>query len=261
MKVLLVEDEKLASDRLAALLLRLNSSIEIGGRLDSVRKTVEWLNNNEEPDLLFLDIRLADGLSFEIFEKVKVYAPIIFTTAYDEYAIKAFKVNSLDYLLKPIDEDELQAALHKYAGWNNGRNAGENAKGTKSSISTDKLQSLLATLGRTYKERFIIKVGDHIRSVEVKEADHFVSQEKATFLQTREGKRFIVDYTLDQVENLVDPTQFFRINRKYMVAFSAIKDIVAWSNSRLRLVLHNSNDPEVIVAREKVNTFKEWLDR
>lgn len=258
MKVLLVEDEKLAAERLSRLLLKLDPSIEIGGRTESVRKTVEWLKNNEVPDLLFLDIQLADGLSFEIFEKVKVSVPIIFTTAYDEYAIKAFKVNSIDYLLKPIDEDDLQAALHKYAQRNP---SAKNGASLAEAISADKFETLLNMLGRTYKERFVIKVGDHIRSVEVKEADHFVSQEKATFLQSKEGKRFIVDFTLDQVEALVDPAQFFRINRKYLIAFSSIKDIVSWSNSRLRIVLHNCDDFEVIVAREKVNAFKEWLDR
>ena len=258
MKVLLVEDEKLAAERLSHLLQKLDPSVEVIGRTESVRKTVEWLKNNKEPDLIFLDIQLADGLGFEIFEKVKLSTPIIFTTAYDEYAIKAFKVNSLDYLLKPVDEEDLQAALTKYGQWNPSL---KNGTGLQAAISPEKFETLLNMLGRTYKERFVIKVGDHLRSVEVREADHFVSQEKATFLQTREGKRFIVDFTLDQVEALVDPAQFFRINRKYLIAFSAIKDIVAWSNSRLRIVLHNSDDFEVIVAREKVNAFKEWLDR
>lgn len=254
MRVLLVEDEKLAAERLSQLLLKLNPAIEIAGRTDSVRRTLEWLENHPSPDLLFLDVQLADGLSFEIFEKVDLRAPVIFTTAYDEYAVRAFRVNSLHYLLKPIDDDELQAALEKFDYWGP-------AKQSPAAIPAEKLEALFDMLGRAYKERFIIKVGDHIRSVEAKEVDHFVSQEKATFLQTREGKRFIVDFTLDQVEGLVDPAAFFRINRKYLVAYSAIKDIVAWSNSRLRLVLHNCDDFEVIVAREKVNGFKEWLDK
>ncbi len=258
MRALLVEDEKLAAERLSLLLLKLDSSVAVVGCTESVRKTVEWLKSNEAPDLIFLDIQLADGLSFEIFEKVKVSTPIIFTTAYDEYAIKAFKVNSLDYLLKPIDEEDLQAALTKYRQWNPPQ---KNEPGPATTITPEKFETLMNMLGRTYKERFVIKVGDHLRSVEVKDADHFASQEKATYLQTKEGKRFIVDFTLDQVEALVDPARFFRINRKYLVAFSAIRDIVAWSNSRLRIVLHNSDDFEVIVAREKVNAFKEWLDR
>lgn len=253
MKILIVEDEKLSADRLAQLTRALAPEAEIMAVVDSVKRAVEWLNTNDAPDLLFLDIQLADGLSFEIFDKARLTAPVIFTTAYDEYAIKAFKVNSVDYLLKPIDQDDLAAALTKF------RQVAH--RPAQLAVSADKLEALLAGIGRSFKERFIIKVGDHIRSVEVKTVDHFVSQEKATFLQTGEGKRFIVDFTLDQVEALVDPAVFFRINRKYLVSFEAITDIVAWSNSRLRLVLRNCDDREVVVAREKVNAFKEWLDR
>lgn len=253
MKVLIVEDEKLSADRLAQLTRTIEPDAEIVAVVDSVKRTVEWLNTNAAPDLLFLDIQLADGLSFEIFDKVQLTAPVIFTTAYDEYAIKAFKVNSVDYLLKPIDKDDLGAALKKYRQ--------VTSRPAHLAVSADKLEALLKGIGRSFKERFIIKVGDHIRSVEVKSVDYFVSQEKATFLQTREGKRFIVDFTLDQVEALVDPSVFFRINRKYLVSFEAITDIIAWSNSRLRLVLRNCDDREVVVAREKVNAFKEWLDR
>lgn len=253
MKVLIVEDEKLSADRLAQLTRTIEPDAEIVAVVDSVKRTVEWLNANAAPDLLFLDIQLADGLSFEIFDKVHLTAPVIFTTAYDEYAIKAFKVNSVDYLLKPIDKEDLAAALKKYRQ--------VTRIPAQMAVSADKLEALLAGIGRSFKERFIIKVGDHIRSVEVKNVDYFVSQEKATYLQTGEGKRFIVDFTLDQVEALVDPSVFFRINRKYLVSFEAIADIVAWSNSRLRLVLRNCDDREVVVAREKVNAFKEWLDR
>ncbi|CAD5266520.1 MULTISPECIES: LytTR family DNA-binding domain-containing protein [unclassified Imperialibacter] len=254
MKVLIVEDEKLSADRLAQMVRKIEPDVEILAQIDSVKRTVEWLANQPAPDLLFLDIQLADGLSFEIFERVEVRAPIIFTTAYDEYAIKAFKVNSVDYLLKPIDDDELKAALSKF-------NTLTKPSGGSSALPIDKLESLLAGLTKTYKERFIIKVGDHLKSVEVADIDHFVSQEKATFAQNREGKRFIIDFTLDQAEALIDPLVFFRINRKYIVSFKSIKDIIAWSNSRLRLVLHNCDDTDVVVAREKVNAFKMWLDR
>jgi two-component system, LytTR family, response regulator len=254
MKVLIVEDEKLSADRLAQMVRRIEPGVEILAQIDSVKKTVEWLTARQAPDLLFLDIQLADGLSFEIFERVEVKVPIIFTTAYDEYAIKAFKVNSVDYLLKPIDEEELQAALKKFNNLNR-------SSGVSSGLPLDKLEILLTGLAKSYKERFIIKVGDHLKSVEVAEIDHFVSQEKATFIQNREGKRFIIDFTLDQAEALIDPSAFFRINRKYIVSFKSIKDIIAWSNSRLRLVLHNCDDTDVVVAREKVNAFKMWLDR
>jgi two-component system, LytTR family, response regulator len=254
MKVLIVEDEKLSADRLAQMVRKIAPDVEILAQLDSVKRTVEWLANQPVPDLLFLDIQLADGLSFEIFERVEVRVPIIFTTAYDEYAIKAFKVNSVDYLLKPIDDDELKAALRKFDSL---------TKPSAGSLGLpiDKLENLLAGLAKSYKERFIIKVGDHLKSVEVADIDHFVSQEKATFVQNREGKRFIIDFTLDQAEALIDPSVFFRINRKYIVSFKSIKDIITWSNSRLRLVLNNCDDTDVVVAREKVNAFKMWLDR
>lgn len=254
MRVVIVEDEKLSADRLVQLVKAAESQVEIAGVFDSVKRAVEFLSGAGEPDLLFLDIQLADGLSFEIFDKVSIKSPVIFTTAYDEYAIRAFKVNSVDYLLKPIDADELNAALEKYRQW-------QRPATSHPGLPAEKLEGLLSMLGKSYKERFIIKVGDHIRSVEVKNIEHFVSQEKATFLQTTDGKRFIVDFTLDQVEGLVDPRSFFRINRKYLVSLPAISDIIAWSNSRLRLVLNNCSDFEVIVAREKVNAFKEWLDR
>ncbi len=254
MRVLLVEDERLAANRLAMLLQKAEPSLVIAGQTDSVRTTIDWLNNNEHPDLVFLDIRLADGVSFQIFEEIDLKAPIIFTTAYDEYAIKAFKVNSIDYLLKPVDEDDLNGALQKYRQLKPG-----SAK--QSGWGHQQLESLIAMMDKSYKERFIIKVGDHIKSVEVKNVYHFLSHEKATFLQTSEGKKYIVDFTLDQVEGLVDPNFFFRINRKYLIAFSSIKDIVAWSNSRLKLILHHCDDPEIVVAREKVNAFKEWLDK
>jgi two-component system, LytTR family, response regulator len=254
MKILIVEDEKLSADRLAQLVKKIEPGVEILGQIDSVKRAVDWLANEPAPDLLFLDIQLADGLSFDIFEKIEVSAPVIFTTAYDEYAIKAFKVNSVDYLLKPIDEEELQTALQKFSSL-------RKSPASPVVLPLDKLENLLAGLTKSYKERFIIKVGDHLKAVEVAEIDHFVSQEKATFVQSREGKRFIIDFTLDQAESLVDPSIFFRINRKYLVSFKSIKDIIAWSNSRLRLVLHNSDDSDVVVAREKVNAFKMWLDR
>jgi DNA-binding LytR/AlgR family response regulator len=252
--VLIVEDERLSADRLAQLVRKIEPGVDILAQVDSVKRAVEWLSKSPQPDLLFLDIQLADGLSFDIFERVKVEVPVIFTTAYDEYAIKAFKVNSVDYLLKPIDENELQLALQKF---NNLSKLTQSPVG----LPLDKIENLLAGLTRNYKERFVIKVGDHLKMVEVADIEYFVSQEKATFVQNKEGKRFIIDFTLDQAEALIDPSMFFRINRKYIVSLKSIKDIVAWSNSRLRLVLHNCDDADVVVAREKVNAFKEWLDR
>ena len=254
MKVLVVEDEKMAANRLIKLLEKQLPGVMVLAQLDSVKKTVKWLGANDAPDLLFLDIQLADGLSFEIFEKTEVKAPIIFTTAYDEYAIQAFKVNSIDYLLKPIDPKALENALVKYQ-------KRYHAPEVSSSVDINMLQQAMQMMTKQYKERFVVKIGDHIRTIPTENAAYFFSQEKATFLQTFDKSRFIIDYTLEQVEHLVDPAQFFRINRKYLVALASIEDIVSYTNSRLRLILKHSDDMDAIVSRDKVNDFKKWLDR
>jgi DNA-binding LytR/AlgR family response regulator len=232
MKVLIIEDEPQAAERLISLVQNLQTDIEICDSLDSVKRAVEWLSKNQAVDLIFMDIQLADGLSFDIFEKVEVTAPVIFTTAYNEYALKAFKVNSIDYILKPIDKDELAAAFKKYQ-----------------------------SLTKKYKERFVIKVGEHLKSVEVGEILFFFSLEKTTFAQTKDGRKHILDFTLDQLDGLVDPARYFRINRKYIVSIDSIQDMISYTNSRLKLVLKTSDDSDVIVARERVQEFKEWLDR
>ncbi|MBO3698828.1 LytTR family DNA-binding domain-containing protein [Roseivirga sp. E12] len=252
MKVLLVEDESMAAKRLTRLLHDLNPSIEILAQLDSVKRAVKWLNENEA-DLLFFDIQLADGLSFEILEQVQVSAPIIFTTAFDEYAIQAFKLNSIDYLLKPIDPEELGNALKKYEDLF--------AKREVPSMNMALIEQAMQMMTKKYKERFVVKIGEHIHTIATNDTAYFFSQEKATYLQTIEKNRFIIDYTLEQVEQLVSPEQFFRINRKYLVSLDAVKDIVTYSNSRLRLILKHSDDMDAIVSRDKVQEFKKWLDR
>jgi DNA-binding LytR/AlgR family response regulator len=245
----------MAAKRLTNLLLEIDPDIEVLARFDSVKRTVIWLNENEQPDLLFLDIQLADGLSFEILEQVKVTAPIIFTTAFDEYAIQAFKVNSVDYLLKPIDPKELNNALDKYYELFSSRNR------TESPIDFAKLQETMRMLTKQYKERFVVKVGEHIRTLPVSDTAYFFSQEKATYLQTYQTNRYIIDYTMEQVEQLVDPKEFFRINRKYLVSLAAVKDIISYTNSRLRLVLVQTDETDAIVSRDKVQDFKKWLDQ
>lgn len=252
MKVLIVEDEKMAANRLEKLLKGLVPEAEVLARLDSIKRTAEWLANNQA-DLLFFDIQLADGLSFEILEKVQVESPIIFTTAFDEYAIKAFKVNSVDYLLKPIDPVELEAALTKF------RNQYEKSRQPMLDLSA--IQKAMKQMTKRYKERFVVKIGEHIRTLEVAETAFFFSQEKATYLQNTLHKRFIIDYTLEQAQELLDPAEFFRINRKYLVSMRAIKDIVSYSNSRLRIILNGSDEMDAIVSRDKVQDFKRWLDR
>lgn len=252
MKVLIVEDESMAAKRLVTLLNKIDPTIEVLAKLDSVKRAIAWLGENKA-DLLFFDIQLADGLSFEILEQVKVTAPIIFTTAFDEYAIQAFKVNSIDYLLKPIDPEELENALSKYKERFSDKET--------PNVNMALIEQAMQMMTKKFKERFVVKIGEHIRTLAVAETSYFFSQEKATFLQTIEKNRFIIDYTMEQVEQLLDPEKFFRINRKYLVSLEAIKDIITYSNSRLRLILNHSDEMDAIVSRDKVQEFKRWLDK
>jgi DNA-binding LytR/AlgR family response regulator len=251
LKVLIVEDEPLAAAQLAAHLAVLKPGAQILAVCDTVRSTVEWLNKNKSPDLIFFDIQLGDGLSFEVFEKANPECPVIFTTAYDQYALKAFKVNSIDYLLKPIDRRELEAALLKY----------EKGKVSQtSSFTSEIVEKLAAAINPDkYKRRFLVKVGSHIRLVEVENILYFYSFQKGTFLKTKDGKNYVVEQSLEILDELVDPALFFRINRKYMVAVSAIRDVIAYSNSRLKLKIDQGEEDDFLVAREKVKEFKTWL--
>jgi DNA-binding LytR/AlgR family response regulator len=250
MNVLIVEDEGIAAERLIALIRQLEPTISVVGEVDSVKSAVRWIQGNAAPDLAFFDIQLADGHSFEIFEQVQVSCPIIFTTAYDQYAIQAFKVNSIDYLLKPIKKDDLARALQKF-------------KSTTQPLQSDMaaLLALMQQQTQRYKERFVIKVGEHLKQVNTPDVALFFSAEKATYAQTFTGQRHLLDHTLDQVESMVNPTDFFRISRKYVVNLKAITDIIAFTNSRLKLRLPNYAEEDVIVARERVGDFKAWLDR
>ena len=248
MKILIIEDENLAAKRLITLVKEQLPEAQIFGNLDTVTSSVDWLRNNSEPDLIFLDIQLADGISFEIFEKIKVNSPIVFCTAYDQYAIKAFKLNSIDYLLKPIDPDELKQAIAKFK-------AGKK----ESVISIDQIRNLLQPARKTYKSRFLVKQGERIQAIDVQDISFFFSEDKVTLLQSRQGKKFVVDYTLDEVEDMLDPETFFRLNRKYITSVSAIKEVFSYSNSRLKIHLENSTDNDILVSREKTGPFKTWL--
>ncbi len=251
MNVLIVEDEGIAAERLTQLLVQLDANIEVVAHLDSIKTSVDWFHSNEAPDLAFFDIQLADGLSFEIFKQIEVTCPIIFTTAYDQYAIEAFKVNSVDYLLKPMMESDLQRALTKFKKQNQ----------PTQTVDMATLMNLIQKPTKSYKERFVIKVGEHLKSVLTNEVEIFLSENKATYLHSKENKRFIIDFTLDQIQEAIDPNLFFRINRKYLIHIDGIKDIITYSNSRLKLELHHFNADDMIVSREKVTLFKEWLDR
>jgi DNA-binding LytR/AlgR family response regulator len=248
--VVIVEDEKPAALHLQSMLEAIG--LNVVAHLDSVKNSAKWLANNPCPDLLIMDIQLGDGLSFEIFDIVKVACPVIFITAFDQYAIEAFKVNSIAYLLKPVQPNELADALDKYAKMH----AVFNSEKVKQQVNAVKKM-----LQPDYKSRFVIKVGAHLKSVAISEVLYFYSQDKATFIKTKDARSFVIDYTLDQVQALVDPLIFFRIGRKYLVKIDAIEDIVAYTNSRLLLQLTHLTERDAIVSREKVNDFKQWLDR
>lgn len=253
MNVLIIEDEPLAAQRLEILIVEILSNARVVDKIDSVKKTVQWLKKNQTPDLILMDIQLADGLSFQIFEQCEVKAPVIFTTAYDEYALKAFKVNSIDYILKPVDKTELTNALRKLESLKNIQPSQE--------ILMQSISQAMTMLTKKYKERFVIKVGEHLKTVDVKNIFYFYSQEKTTFCHATDNRNHILDFTLEQLETLVDPVDYFRVNRKYLVRGDSIQDIISYTNSRLRLVLKNSLDNDVIVARERVQEFRQWLDR
>lgn len=250
MNVLIIEDEKLAADRLENLIKEYDASIFVAGKTDSVKDTVAFLKETNNIDLLFMDIQLADGLSFEIFNELDIRIPIIFTTAYNEYALKAFKVNSLDYLLKPIGLKELTEGMNKY----------KRVHSHYQSVDKEYAMDVKSMILREEKKRFVVKAGTHIQSVPVEEIQCFYSKEKLSFLCTK-NKKFPIDYSLDQIERLVSSRQFFRINRKYILNISAIKDITQYTNSRLKVTLKNVlQDEELIVSREKVSLFKTWLN-
>lgn len=254
-RALIVEDEQLAVDYLKTMIKQVSNDIEIIDNLDSVESAVAWFGKNPFPDLMFLDIQLSDGLSFEIFDHVEVKTPIIFTTAYEEYAIKAFKVNSLDYLLKPVRADELAKAIAKFKNLSKVENEDliRELKG--------KVDLMSKMLTNQYKSRFIVNAGLHIRTIETLNVSCFYSLAKGTFLQDENGKSYDIDYSLEQLETLLDPSQFFRISRQYIVNINAIKNIIAYSGRRYKLKLSNSSDEDILVSRAKVSEFRAWLDR
>ena len=251
MTVIIIEDEKPAARRLNRMLLALG--IETKTMLHSVEESLNWLENNEHPNLIFLDIQLSDGLSFEIFEEIEVKSAIIFTTAYDEYALKAFKLNSIDYLLKPLDEDELKVAVNKFKK--------NQPKQSDVQVNIDDIRKLLINpVDRKFKKRLTIKVGQHIKIIHIDEVECFYSEHKSTYIHTKENRNYLLDNSLEHWQEQLDPENFFRVNRTFIVHINAIKDIVAYSNSRLKLVLHSYNETEIVVSRERVKDFKNWID-
>ena len=250
MSIIIIEDEKPAARLLTRKVEKLGFTVN--QMLHSVEEAINWFANNQHPDLIFLDIQLSDGLSFEIFEQIDIKSAIIFTTAYDEYALRAFKLNSIDYLLKPIDEDELKTAISKFQN--------QFQKNTISILDFEAIKRMLVNpVEKEFKERFSVKVGNQIKVITIDEIECFYSENKGTYLHTLDNRDYLVDSSLEVVESELKPKDFFRINRKYIVPLKAIKEIQMHTNSRLKLILPTYKEDEVIVARERVNEFKDWI--
>jgi len=250
MKVVIVEDEKLTAEHLALLLQKIDTSIEVVQYLDTVKATIQAFKSGLQADLLFLDIHLADGNSFEIFNNIQIDIPIIFTTAFDKYAIQAFKQNSIDYLLKPISLSDLKFALDKY----------QKQKQIANKNLIENITTAYEQINRQYKNRFMVKHGQSIESIETSEIHHFETQESLSFIVTSINKRFAIDYTLEQLENMIQPKDFFRINRKVIINIKSIEKVSTYFNGRLIVKTNFLDDEARIVSRERVNDFKKWLD-
>lgn len=257
MKALIIEDETPAAEKLERYLKRFDPNSEVLAILKSVESSVAWLTANPLlADIIFMDIQLLDGKCFEIFEKTKVESPIIFTTAYDEYALEAFKVNSVAYLIKPITFDDISQALDKVSALKKTFN--------KSEIEDSfVLQKMLADMGKpykSYKNRFMVKVGDHIKSIPTDNIKLFFADGRTAWLVTDEGRKYIIDFKLEQLEDLLDPVHFQRVNRTFILNINCIKDVIVFSNSRLKVIPDQTLDKEIIISREKVPQFKDWID-
>jgi DNA-binding LytR/AlgR family response regulator len=250
MKTVIIEDEALAADRLEEILKEVNPEIEVLAKIGSIRNAIRWFLENTV-DLIFLDIRLSDGLSFSIFEQVAVNTPVIFTTAYDQYAIKAFKLNSIAYLLKPVRKSELMESLQKFQSLK-----------TAYSIDYDRLAAILENRKQSYKKRFLIQIGVRIRRVEAESIAYFFAHDKGVFLKTFENAEYPVEHTLDQLDEQLDPAMFFRINRKYMVNMKAIQQMTAFSRGRIKIDLHPAPavQDDTIVSIERSKDFKTWMN-
>lgn len=254
MTTLIIEDEKPAARLLQRKLEKLDIAVET--MLHSVEESLHWFSNNDHPDLIFLDIQLSDGLSFEIFEKINIQSAIIFTTAYDEYALKAFKLNSIDYLLKPIDEDDLEVAVTKFKN----RIPKIDAGNQNLQLDFEQIRQMLSNpFEKNYKKRFTVKIGQHLKVINTDEIECFFSENKGTYIHTFDNRNYLVDSTLEILEQELDMKDFFRVSRKFIVPLTAIKEIQVYTNSRLKVILPTYKEDEVIVSREKVQDFKAWL--
>jgi two-component system, LytTR family, response regulator LytT len=254
MNVLILEDEILSAQRAKTLLHEHDPTISVIETIDSVEDATEWLSRNPEPDLMLVDIHLSDGLSFDLFKKIQIKSPVIFTTAFDQYAIQAFKINSIDYLLKPLDKSELGFALNKFKALSQER---------KSELTSD-IQRVMETFNahnKKYKNRFLVKFGDNIQFKNTDEIAYFFADDKITYLVSNEGRRFIIDYKLEQLEDLLNPQFFFRLNRKFVIRIDAVQKVKTLMNSRLQVFLKPNFEQEIFVSKDKTGEFKTWLDQ
>lgn len=248
MKVIILEDENRAVNHLLRLIERVAPEMEVIKTFETVREAIAYLEQDTKVELIFSDVQLADGVSFDIFTKVRINCPIIFTTAYDTYAIEAFNANGIDYLLKPIEEERLSKAIGK-------------AKQFSSKAALESLIHLSSYRNsKTMKSRFMVKVGEKIRTIMVEDILAFYSFDKTTYLHTSTHRNYIIDYSLEELESMLDESRFFKINRKYIVSIEACAQIIAWSNSRLKIDIDGIDDNKIVVARERVRDFKIWLD-
>ena len=254
MKTIIIEDEKPAARLLQRKLEKLNVRVEV--MLHSVQEAIEWFSKNEHPDLIFLDIQLSDGLSFELFEKVEINSAVIFTTAYDEYALRAFKLNSIDYLLKPIDEDELAVSISKF----NTHFQKSKEVNLTNQMDFEKFKKMFQnSFDQDFKKRFTVKIGQYLKVISTDEIECFFSENKGTYIHTFDNRNYLIESTLEVLEQELDSKDFYRISRKFIIPMKAIKEIVVYSNSRLKVILPTFKDEEVIVSREKVSDFKNWI--
>ena len=257
MKILIVEDEELAVKKLQKTLLSIDRMVEVVGVTDSIKSTVEFLKQNAAPDLILMDIELADGQSFEVFNMITVKNPVIFITSYDEYALKAFKVNSVDYLLKPVQKDELEAALNKYKELNVSDTSSNNSSDINNLIK--ELQSKLQP--KEFRKRFLVKQAQKLVSIEVEDIAYFYSDGRLNFFKTRDNRKFVVDYTMDELSDMLDPEKYFRISHSFYVSVDSIDQIHDYFGNRLLLNLTPALDKEALVSREKVMDFKKWMGK
>ncbi|TRX55974.1 response regulator transcription factor [Fulvivirga sp. M361] len=252
MNVLIIEDEVPAAEKLERYLKKYDTDIQVLDRLNSVKSSVQWLSHHQQQvELIFMDIQLLDGKSFEIFDQVKINTPIIFITAFDEYAIDAFKVNSIDYLLKPITFGDLSSSLEKLEQMK--KDLGSNGNAVDINAVLSQLQQ------KSYKNRFMVKLGEHIKSITTDKIEFFFAEGRNVFLFTNENRKFIIDFKLEDLENMLDPQTFYRANRSFILNIEGIIDVVVYSNSRLKVIPRLDFDKEIIISREKVQAFKDWF--